>query len=328
MCEIMENRNIKYYVFCALLMFSSNLLAQNIQLYSDNELYEAKQRYEPNVRAIFREDLVRRLPVTQRNILANATLEMPLRGKHPLQYSAKPWAKRIIIPVMSLKFIDDLSIVWAWFIENNCEPSYITSYLSSLLSYNEINLPPMQTFGLNMSVIKNERVNSLSLKLSKTAIYYILAHEAGHVNFNHSVSKNKIFLRKQEEVADNFALNTMERIGVMPAGMLLYFMAGYMFEPLPDLETWEYEEKTIAEFSHPLVSDRIHRIAQRLGAKPINFVHSEPNPVRVKQQVIILANKMSEIANQLDNGGMKLYSASWLRKHFPRSKFSNVCTEE
>jgi hypothetical protein len=303
----------------------STLPVAQIHIYSDQELRAAGQRYEPNIRGIFRQDLVRQLPAADRAVLANATLRMPLRGEHPLQFSARPSDRSIVAPVMSLKFIDDLTIAWAWFEENQCETEYLTSYLSYLLSAQTLRAGPMQAFNLPMSVINNERVNSLSLKMSKTAIYFLLAHETGHLVLNHRTNLTGEASQAQERAADNYALSAMANVGVMPAGMLQYFVAAYMFEPLPNLQTWEYNAGVIAELTHPLTSERVRMIADTLAANPMGYAHSEPNPQYAARLVEGLAYMIAEIANHMDHGGVRLYSAGWLREHYPQSNFHNAC---
>lgn len=303
----------------------STLPAAQIHIYSDQELRVAAQRYVPNVRGIFREDLVRQLPAADRARLANATLRMPLRGEHPLQFSSRPSDGSIIVPIMSVKFIDDLTIAWAWFEENQCETGYLTSYLSYLLSAQTLSESPLQAFGLSMSVINNERVNSLSLKLSKTAIYFLLAHEAGHLVLSHRINLTGDSSQTQEKAADEYALSAMANVGVMPAGILQYFMAAYMFEPLPSLKTWDYNAKVISELTHPLTSDRVRMIANTLATHPMNFAHSEPNPQYAARLVEGLAYMIGEIANHMEHGGLRLYSAGWLREHYPQSKFRSAC---
>jgi hypothetical protein len=183
----------------------------------------------------------------------------------------------------------------------------------------------MKAFNLPMQVLNNSRVNSLSLKLSKTAIYFLLAHEAGHLVLNHQVNLTGESSQAQEKAADEYALSAMARIGVPPLGMLQYFISSYMFEPLPNLQTWEYNAGVIAEMTHPLASSRIHLIASTLAANPINYAHSEPNPQLAANRIENLANMIKAIANHMDHGGVRLYSAIWLREHFPESKFSRAC---
>lgn len=308
-----------------LLLGSCSIAVADIHIYSDYQLNEARKVYQPNIIGMYREDLVRQLPAAHRQALANVQLHLPLRGKHPLQFHARPWDRSITVPIMSVKFLDELTILWAWFEENNCDASYITSYLSSLLGSQDMSQGPLQAFGLSMSVIDKPRVNSLSLKLSKSALYFLLAHEAGHLLNNHQGGAEGLKSRLQEKAADDFALSAMARVGVVPAGMLQYFIAAYMFEPLPDLNTWEYAEKVIGELTHPLASSRVRNIAQRLAAKPMDFAHSEPDPQHAVQLVNVIASQISAIANHMDHGGLKLYSASWLQKHYPKSRFAGAC---
>lgn len=309
-----------------LVVFGSNpTIAGEPRLYSDRELREAKRTYEPNVRAIFREELIRRLPGEQRYALSNVSLAMPLRGKHPLQFSARPIDRTVVVPVLSLKFLDELMIAWAWFEERGCETAYLTSYLSLLLGFKRIDAGPLEAFNLPQWIINDERVNSLSLKLHKTAVYFLLAHEAGHLLYNHQPATGGATSQRQEREADDFALSAMARIGVMPAGMIQYFIAGYMHEPLPDLETWEFETRQIAELTHPLTDTRVRRIADRLAFRPMDYAHSEPNPVYASQIVAYAAKQMRGIADHMEHGGMRLYSAGWLMEHFPQSRFAGAC---
>jgi len=321
MCKI----NQKLFIVLTILLIPYSVQAVSFNLFNQQQLMEAKNTYENNLIGVFREDLVRQLAYEHRQKLSNVKLNMPLQGEHPLQYGAQPWNKTIIIPISSVKFLDELTIVWAWFEENNCDTAYITSYLSSVLGKRETQEAPLQAFGLNMSVIKNKRVNSLSLKLHKSAIYFLMAHEAGHIVHNHKVNLKGYESQAQELAADNYALNAMASIGVMPAGMLQYFISSYMFEPFPDLKTWEYQQNTIGELTHPLASERLHNIANRLSSNTMDFAHSEVQPQKASMIVANAAVQISNIAKHMDNGGMKIYSASWLLKHYPKSQFRVAC---
>ncbi|MDH3640456.1 MAG: hypothetical protein OES38_00030 [Gammaproteobacteria bacterium] len=301
------------------------VLASELRLYGDQELREAKQVYEPNIRAIFRQDLIRRLPHEQRYALSDVRLVMPLRGKHPLQFSARPNDRSVIAPVLSVKFLDELTIAWAWFHERGCRTEYLTSYLSLLLGFRKIDAGPLEAFNLPQSVIKNERVNSLSLKLHKTAVYFLLAHEAGHLFYGHRPYTGGPASQQQEQTADDFALSAMASVGVMPAGMIQYFIAAYMYEPLPDLDTWEFESGQIAELTHPLTNTRVRRIADRIAMQPLDYAHSERNLQLATQAVVYAAKQMAGIAEHMEHGGVRLYSAGWLTEHFPSSRFATAC---
>ena len=317
---------ILHILTATIMLLSSSLgFATDPGLYSDRELREAKQLYETNVRGMFRKDLVQRLSSQHRYALSDVRLAMPLRGKHPLQFSARPSDRTVIIPVSSMKFLDELTIAWAWFELSGCRTEYLTSYLSLLLRFNAIDQGPLEAFDLPKTIIKKQDVDDLSLKLSKSALYFLLAHEAGHLLYNHQPAPGGPTSQRQERAADAFALSAMARVGVVPFGMLQYFIAGYMFEPLPDLETWEFQTGVIAELTHPLASARVRHIAERLAKRPIDYAHSERNPQAAAQLVGHVAQQMSEIADHMDHGGMKLYSASWLIEHFPQSRFAVAC---
>jgi hypothetical protein len=307
------------------LTFPGLLQAQEIRMFTDQQLVAAAAIYAPNVEWMLRHDLARRLPASQRTALAGVEIVMPLRGGHPLQFAAQPSDQTLIMPASSLKFIDELTIVAAWFEERDCDVGYVHSYLSATLRYGGIGVSPLGAFGLSMGVTDREQVNDLSLKLSKTAVFFLLAHEAGHLMLGHHPGAASVISQAQEAAADAFALDIMARAGVPPAGMVYYLLAAQMLEPLPDLETWELEEEVIGEFTHPLSADRVRRIADRLAEAPLNFAHSESDPVRGADQVRYIAKQLAGIAQGMHHGGVVLYSASWLLDRYPVEDFLNAC---
>ena len=82
-----------------------------VDTYSTAELERASRTYHDNLVGSWEEDLLPRLTPAQRGAASTVSLRLPLigAGRNPYDFYASPTARVVTIPILSVKFLDDLA---------------------------------------------------------------------------------------------------------------------------------------------------------------------------------------------------------------------------
>lgn len=283
-------------------------------LYPDEVLIERKERYEPHIRWNFDNLVIGTLTPSERAGLGPVTLAVPLRGEglyrgNPLAFYAR--GATIYVPVMSVKFFDDLTLAWAYFEVNNLSIEPVTDYLGMLKYRDPVELggrfpPPLEALGVAPDAWKTDPViDDISQKALKSALVWIMAHELGHIYFRHrgyaGVSARQAQLNEAE--ADRFANGIMRRIGIAPTGMALFFMAMAHFDPNPvdfaGIGAWE--AYLASQAHHPLTGSRLVAMADDLMRAPEDFAATETDQAAGAERIGIIARNMRGIGDLLND---------------------------
>jgi hypothetical protein len=248
--------------FVALLVAENPTSTAASEIYDTATLQGAQARYERTTRKIMVEVIVPALLSQERRDLGRLPrVEFPLRADapltdHPLAFYAANEDPRIVMPIASLKFLDDLCTAYAWLQLNNYSIETVTDY-TALLRYKDFRgrRPPLPLIALQVprNALDDRRVDELALGHFVTARAFILAHELGHMLFRHS-PLTYAQSRANEQQADRFAAEVMRRVGLPPLGMLVFFFADASWAGYPSQE----------EDTHPLSGDRLRALAQHV----------------------------------------------------------------
>jgi hypothetical protein len=261
-------------------------------LYPDDTLEYWQSRYAKNLRWNF-ENVVRpRLDSSERRNLADVELRFPLKperegGLFAFYSTPQTDPPVVAMPALSIKFFDDLCIAIAWLEESGYEGGTVTDYVA-MLKYLPSGsfpggryLPPLEALHVPANALSNPRVDSMSQKLLKSGLLWVLIHELGHVHYKHlgydRISAEQA--QEQETQADRFATSIMRRIGVAPIGVAHFFAVATSLWPnradFTSDAAWQiYMENT----SHPLTTERLRTLTADLRANQEPFVRPEPNP--------------------------------------------------
>jgi len=292
-------KTIAFFILLVILLPDS-LSAKNLsELYSDKELQEANKRYSRNIPYLYSEDFLGRLTFKER-FGYDVRLVTPLRNKSGklFEFYSLVNKKIIVIPIQSIKFLDDLSIAFAYLEKNNCRKEMLFNYLTKLM-YDKKYPPvsPKVAMGIPSNALNDSFVDDVSQKVLKSTFFFILGHEYGHIYFNHPDYKHisKKLSQQQEMQADKFSLNVMRRIGVVPAGLALFFSAVSRFEAVPSAFNTksEYEKYMAEKSTHPLTGNRMSNIASYLKHHINDFTKLQANR-------LLWADLLSNIANDID----------------------------
>lgn len=278
-------------------------------LYSDEELSRARQLYTTNLRGNFH-DLVERLDEPHLTPARQVALQLPDRTSSPLQFYAVPGERRIYVPIESVKFVDDLLTALTWRTRHGCDPSAAFDYAGMLAEPERLaSLPsPIPALGVPPGVLATDAsVYEDSGKLLKSAVYFLLAHELGHVVLGHpgNLAVSPEVSQRQERAADGFALDAMARVGVVPVGMIPYFRAVAYYEgPAGSLGQADYQRLAKATSTHPLAASRIQAIATGIRARRAAFIQTT-----AASTVDLVASQIEQIAAFLDDPGIRNFQA-------------------
>lgn len=286
-------------------------------LYSDRDLDVVRGGMARNIALMVSDDIPDALPPGQRQTARRIDVVFPDAGPNPLAFWAQPATGRIFVPLASVRFIDDLAITMAWFERHGCNGGYIQAYLYGLLRAGRPLGPPLVAFGIDRDrALADAYVNDVSGKVLKTAVYFIMAHEVGHILLGHAGGLTGAASQAQERAADAFAMDVFAHDGAPPAGMVLYFLTGRWRDPIG---------AQAATGTHPVSPDRIAAVADRMAADPGAFSHAEPDRARGADQVRRIARDMGRIAALTSDEAMLTLLPVGLDAAFPAQALRTAC---
>jgi Peptidase U49 len=293
------------------------------QLYSDADLNTKLSRIKPNLVATVEKDIPEHVDPAHSSAVRDIKIELPLRGANALDFHAA--GKTIVVPVEGLQFFDDLASLRAWLDKHRCESKTLLfpNYLYHLAQGTR--LPnPLAAFGLRSTVLLRDTfINDTSYKYYTSAVWFIIAHEIGHVALGHRAQRGEASVA-QERAADAFAIDVMRRRRLNPAGIYLYFLATSFYEPINGRRT------------HPMSGDRIRAPASEIKKTPEAFVAPESTRpsedlkavLRIAEELNGIATRLGEI--QMRRGDIERRSgspASIDQQVFPKIDFTLACPQ-
>ena len=283
--------------------------------FSGATLERSAQVYVPNVEAMVFDDIASKLSAEAQGALVGLQLDIPLRASHAMNFYAHAPSRTIIVPINTLRFVDEYARVFAWFESQGCRTEYVLSYLAEAIG-SDAPLPgPLDAFGLTVGILDDHYTDDVSQKVLKSIVYYALAHEVGHILYGHAGGADGPHSVTQEIEADEVAIEVFRQTGAPPAGAVFYFFAA------------QFLDHDGPDATHPVSSDRIERIAASMRADPASFAWAEPVPAAAEAQVLSLAAELDGVAEVLRDPAFRRDRIAALRQTFPRSDWASACPE-
>jgi hypothetical protein len=255
----------------------------------------------------------------EKEALAEMEIQFPLVGEddtqnNPLAFYATSNPPTVIMPIQSLKFLDDLSIAYAWLWVNSYELETVTDYVAMLKYHKEDFLngkfpPPLVALRIPDNAIENPEVDELALRFFNSARAFILAHELGHIYHRHPGNNRVPFETSQnnEEEADLFALDIMARTSTIPMGSYLFFLVlAHWDNNLSDFQNSAEWQAYLAGSTHPLTARRMNVMGSYLSKSADSFTQNEPDPTVALDVIDFIANGMADIADLLEDPDIQL----------------------
>jgi len=254
-------------------------------LYDDATLRYWQGRYEISTAKL--KDLIIQpgLPSRLESKLAMVHFEHPmprdqngqqaaLRGD-PLQYysNADPNQPQVFLPVLSMKFLDDLCVAYTWREAHGGSIDEVFNYVAELKYRKSKDFPggrypqPLEALHIPDNALQDPEVNERSLGRFTTARAFIVGHELGHVmgcnNYPKPVDREICADALGARVVRDF----MRRTQVAPLGVVIYFMAALHWEPnQADFNSPKDWRDYVDQADHPLTSARLGALASALEA--------------------------------------------------------------
>lgn len=282
-------------------------------LYSTDYLQERHDRYEPALRGNFNRLVLGSLTAQERAKIGQVRLELPLRAPgeaagDPMTYYAK--GHSVVIPIQSVKFLDDLSLAWGYAWAKGVSLENVTDYIA-MLKYQKPPVggfpPPLKALGIPGDIWKQDaKIDDVSQKILKSAVVWIMAHEVAHLLYKHpgygpTVSAQQA--QANEAEADRFANEIMRRIGVAPGGMATFFvaMAHWSANRGDFASDAMWQEFLSTESTHPFTASRMKALAADLRTNPADFsVEASDTQTGIKN-VLFIASQIDQVANILED---------------------------
>jgi hypothetical protein len=230
-------------------------------------------------------------------------------GGDPLGFASD--GRGVVLPLAGLRFIEDLTMAYAWRYREGLTLEPFDEYLAMLRWRPEADWPggayldPLEAFGVPPAVWESDpETGSLGTSLRNEAWAFILAHELAHVYYGHPGNRAVAPEASQanERQADAFALDLLERAGTIPMGAILYWQATAAFyASRADAPTdaawaeWQREQAT-----HPVNAARLLAMADHLQAS----AGREADPTRA-EALAFIGDGLASVAADLDDPAMQ-----------------------
>lgn len=290
-------------------------------IYDHDTLVAAYHTYAENLRGTWAEDFIGSLQPEEAQVANTVRFELPLEGRArvPYDFYADPTGRRVVIPILSVKFFDDIATALAWFESRDCETGAVQDYVGMTRYQHPGHLPdarfpsPLEAFRIPDDVFDNQFVYDTSGKMLKSGLFFVMAHEFAHVLKGHRPydALSAQAAQAQEIEADRFALSVLRRIAVPPVGILLYFtmlsrteQAPGDFDRIEDYETYMQHHAT-----HPLTSRRLLEAAAYMEREAASFASLQTRPAEWIDRIRAMARSIAQTGRNLDDPQMREYLA-------------------
>jgi hypothetical protein len=191
------------------------------------------------------------------------------------------------MPVMSIRFLADLAVAYAWLDAHGYTMESVTDYVSMLKYQDPARFggrypDPSTALRIPAKAADEPRVSTIYEQILNHSVSFILLHEMGHVLYQHpgygpGVSRARA--RENEDEADRFALEVLRRVGQPVSGLLFFFLsAAHAVPHRADFGSDADYQAHLAQQTHPLTSDRVARLAQYLREHAADYGRLQNNP--------------------------------------------------
>jgi hypothetical protein len=287
--------------------------AQDVsKMYDRAAVAREQARLESRIKEIHVRAFEPSLTPGERRALSGVSLQAPLDGDpvdgdHDpvIGYYSHSRTRVVTMPAISLLFFEELCVAIAWLQVNGYRLETVEEYVA-MLKYKDARAfggrypPPLKALGIPVDAVSDPKVNDLSLRFRNSGYAFILAHELGHIRYQHPGNDGVPVAVSQanERQADQFGLDLMRRTATIPMGAMLFFQAGvYYFENRADYPSdaaWQaYLSKSA---THPLTADRLEGMSRSVSALAEDFARGQPDRAAAIETTRWIGDRFAEFA--------------------------------
>lgn len=264
-------------------------------LYDDRLLESRQPHYREGMLGNLQRVFLPKLTVDERQRLSRLSVDFPLRGPERGLFEYFSYRDgRVVMPVMSIRFLGDLGVAYAWLDANGYTMEPVTDYIS-MLKYQDAarfggRYPdPGTALGIPANATDNPRVDNLAQQILNHSISFVLLHEIGHVLYQHKgygPDVSRAQARENEDQADRFALEVLRRVGQPVSGLLFLLLSmAHAATHRADFASDAEYQASLAKATHPLTSDRVKRLAEYLRLNAADYGRLQDNPQRAAASI-------------------------------------------
>ncbi len=280
------------------------------QIYSEADLKPDAVRLRNAAIKIYELGLKPSLTAEEKKAIGDFSFNfpMPRKGDELLNFAATTDGRFLIMPVMSLRALEDMATAYAWLYHNKMSLSTIDLYYA-MLRYRGADVFPggqlpkiLDALGIPADAYKTSKaVDELSLRLRNDAFAFVIAHELGHIRYRHkpvsAISAQQA--RADESESDRFALDLLGRTGTAPLGAALFFQAQiYSLLHRHEFRSDDDWQKYVTlRMTHPLSVDRIKSMADYIEGP---FLRARPTEIGLWLDIAARLRQMTGIMEDLD----------------------------
>ena len=258
--------------------------AQNVSwLYSREKLKADAARWGEQIRAEYRETILPQLTEKEKAALSAIKVEVPIAGPKgdPFQFYSD--GDTVYLPALSLRFYSDLCVANAWLNAHGFDGTAVRNYVGYLFKEagagHRTALPVFRTLGVPDNARDESSVTNRVDRNFGNTIFFLLAHEVGHVLKKHRTNLTDLVQKRTQEIeADSFAIEMMRRIGQVPLGLELWFDFEHSAHVAPVKFPTDAEwQKYLAGLDHPMTTERLEALAVTLETAADAFARNQSN---------------------------------------------------
>ena len=276
-------------------------------IYSSSDLSFWQRRYQQTNQEVL-QVLLSFLNQSDRDRLSQVRLNIPrTHSNDPFAFSAS--GNTITTSAQSMMFLWDICLAYTWLSANDCNIGSVNDYVAMLryqapTAFTGNRYPkPLEALGIPADVESNQEIYNSALGLFNSARAAVLAHELGHIYYQHpgnyEAGVTRIESQANETEADLFALSFFRQVPELPVGWLLFLQLYSHY----DWYGWNSRTAT-----HPMSSERVNQMTWYLQTYANQFAR-DPSTGRVNsnnlQQVNRIIVQFQEITRLLRDADLQ-----------------------
>lgn len=288
-------------------------------LYDPVTLAELREAKPVEAETLYDRFILRHLSADEQEKVGEVVLEFPDALDTPLAMELDRTGKRLVLPLTTLQFLEDMILVRYWFDRAGCSeiaPKAQLSYLAKLLTSEETVPPPLEAFAIDRDVaLSSDRNFETLVTLAETStLIYVMVQELAAILLDQDPEATEDQMNAQEAAADAYAMAHFLRIEDVPWGMVSL------------LQTYLFAAPMVGD-SSLMTTDRLMAQMEILNTNADTYAEAYPSYDRLAHE---LRTQSSPIAWEAfvriwDDPVMQKFSMETASIEVPMVNWSTLC---